>query len=215
MTAHQPTSQTGRRSEPALRRPGPMPPYAGLVVIGGSWGGLSAAVRVLQAMPAPFPLPVLLVLHRAKTSEGGMLERVVERDSGHQAREIGDKDDLAPGAIALAPPDYHVLVEGGSVSLSVEGPVQHSRPSIDLAFQTAADDYGPNLTAVLLSGLGRDGVAGLAAVRSAGGHVLVQDPEEAERPDMPQAALRDGVVDRVLTADAIGAALSLLAGAPR
>ena len=88
-----------------------------LVVIGGSWGGLSAAVRVLRAMPAPFPLPVLLVLHRAKTSEAGVLERVVRRDSGHQAHEIGDKDDLAPGAIALAPPDYHVLIEGGSVSL--------------------------------------------------------------------------------------------------
>jgi two-component system chemotaxis response regulator CheB len=186
-----------------------------LVVIGGSWGGLSAAVRVLRAMPVPFPLPVLLVLHRAKTSEAGVLERVVERDSGHWAREIGDKDELAPGAIALAPPDYHVLIEGGSVSLSVEGPVQHSRPSIDLAFETAADEYGPGLTAVLLSGLGRDGVTGLAAVRSAGGRVLVQDPEEAERPEMPDAAVRDGVVDHVLTADAIGAALSLLAGTAR
>ena len=191
------------------------PSRPALVVIGGSWGGLSAAVRVLRAIPAPFPLPVLLVLHRAKTSEAGVLERVVRRDSGHQAREIGDKDDLAPGAIALAPPDYHVLIEGGSVSLSVEGPVQHSRPSIDLAFETAAEEYGPGLTAVLLSGLGRDGVAGLAAVRSAGGRVLVQDPEEAERPELPLAAVQDGVVDHVLTADAIGAALSLLAGAPR
>ena len=182
--------------------------YGRLVAIGGSWGGLRATLRLLAHVPAPFPVPVLLVLHRATTSDTSLLEHVIQRDCGHRARELGDKDALEPGVVGLAPPDYHLLVEGRTVSLSVEAHVQHSRPSIDLAFESAARDYGHDLTAVLLSGLGRDGVSGLAAVRQEGGQVLVQDPAEAERPDMPSAAVAAGVASAILPAEAIGALLA-------
>lgn len=186
----------------------------GLVVVGGSWGGLEAAVRLLRAVPVPVPVPVLLVLHRSRTSERALLERVVTRDSGHPAREIGDKDSLDAGTVHLAPPDYHVLVEGGSVSLSVEDPVNHSRPSVDLAFETAADDHGARLAAVLLSGLGSDGARGIAAVRRRGGRTYVQDPGDAERADMPLAAIATGAVDEVGSAEQLGERLAhLLAGA--
>ncbi|MGH8893466.1 MAG: chemotaxis protein CheB [Actinomycetes bacterium] len=184
---------------------------ADLVVIGGSWGGFDAAGRLLRAVPAPLTVPVLLVLHRARTSERALLERVIERDCGHPAREIGDKDDLCAGTVHIAPPDYHVLVEGGSVSLSVEDPVNHSRPSVDLAFETAAEDHAERLVAVLLSGLGRDGAHGLEVVRAHGGRTLVQDPDEAERPEMPLAAIATGCVDEVGTLDRIGARIGELA----
>jgi two-component system chemotaxis response regulator CheB len=157
---------------------------------------------------------VLLVLHRSRSSEAAVLEKVLERDTGHPVREVGDKDELCAGTVHLAPPDYHVLVEGGSVSLSVEEHVNHSRPSVDLAFESAADEHGAALVAVLLSGLGRDGALGIAAVRRAGGRTLVQDPAEAERGDMPEAAIATGAVDQVAPVADLGARLAALVGPP-
>lgn len=186
----------------------------GLVAIGGSWGGVDASVRVLREIPAPLHVPVLLVLHRSRTSERSLLERVIERDCGHPARELGDKDELTAGTVHIAPPDYHVLVEGGSVSLSVDDPVNHSRPSVDLAFETAAESHVEGLVAVLLSGLGRDGAVGIAAVHARGGLTMAQDPDEAERPDMPLAAIETGCVHEVATLARIGARLGELVGGP-
>jgi two-component system, chemotaxis family, protein-glutamate methylesterase/glutaminase len=186
-----------------------------IVVVGGSWGGLVAAVRVLHEVPSPLSVPVLLVLHRSRSSERALLERVLTRDTGHPARELVDKDDLTAGTIHLAPADYHVLVEGGSVSLSVEGPVNHSRPSVDLAFETAAEEHGAGMVAVLLSGLGRDGARGIVAVRRHGGRTLVQDPDDADRPDMPLAAIATGAVDEVVASERIGARLGELVGGTR
>jgi two-component system chemotaxis response regulator CheB len=188
-----------------------------LVVVGGSWGGAAAATGLLRAVPSPLPVPVLLVLHRSRSSEAALLERVLERDTGHPVRELGDKDELSAGTVHLAPPDYHVLVEGGSVSsvsLSVEEHVNHSRPSLDLAFESAADEHGPALVAVVLSGLGRDGAHGVAAVHRAGGHTLVQDPAEAERGDMPRAAIATGEVDEVAPVAGLGARVADLVGTP-
>jgi two-component system chemotaxis response regulator CheB len=187
-------------------------PDVSLVVVGASWGGLDATVRMMQAVPAPLRSPVLLVLHRARSSETALLERVITRDCGHPAREIGDKDPLMAGTVHLAPPDYHVLVEGDSVSLSMEDPVNHSRPSVDLAFETAAEDHAEGLVAVLLSGLGQDGARGIRTVHDRGGRTFVQDPAEAERPDMPLAAIAAGGVDMVGTTAEIGARLGELVG---
>jgi two-component system chemotaxis response regulator CheB len=168
-----------------------------LVVVGGSWGGLAASMALLRALPDPLTVPVLLVLHRAPASEATVLERVVTRGSGHPAREIGDKDPLLAGMIHLAPPDYHVLVERGQVSLSVEGPVNFSRPSIDLAFETAALEHCDRLVVVQLSGVGRDGAAGISAVHLRGGRTMVQEPSGAERDEMPRAAIATGHADMV------------------
>jgi len=185
-----------------------------LVVVGGSWGGAAAATELLRAVPAPLPVPVLLVLHRSRSSEAAVLERVLERDAGHPVREVGDKDELSAGTVHLAPPDYHVLVEGGSVSLSVEEHVNHSRPSLDLVFESAADEHGEALVAVLLSGLGRDGARGIAAVHRAGGRTLVQDPDEADRGAMPRAAIATGAVDAVAPVAVLGAQVAALVGSP-
>ena len=183
-----------------------------LVVVGGSWGGVDAATRLLRAVRAPLPVPVLLVLHRSRSSEAALLERVLTRDTGHRAVELEDKGELTPGTVHLAPPDYHVLVEGGSVSLSVDDLVNHSRPSVDLAFETAADEHRAGVVAVLLSGLGRDGARGVAAVHRAGGRTLVQDPTEAERSEMPLAAIATGEVDEVAPVADLGERLGQLVG---
>lgn len=186
----------------------------GLVVVGGSWGGLEAATGLLSRLAGPLPVPVLLVLHRSPRSDRGLVERRLERGCGHPVREVEEKEHLRPGRVHLAPPDYHVLVEEGGVSLSVEAPVNSCRPSVDLAFQSAAEDFADRLVAVLLSGAGCDGAGGLAAVRRHGGRTYVQDPEEAVQPEMPRSALATGAVDETAPVAVLGDRLqTLLAGA--
>src|SRR5204863_2293834 len=127
-------------------------------------------------------------------------------------RDAEDKDALAPGVVLLAPPDYHLLVEPGCVALSCDEPVAFSRPSIDVMFETAADAYRERLVGVVLTGSNADGAAGLAAIRRRGGVVLVQDPAEAERSEMPRAALNAVPEAQVVPLAEIGAQLTKIVG---
>jgi two-component system chemotaxis response regulator CheB len=159
------------------------------VVIGGSAGAVSALLTLLPALPADFPLPVVVVIHIARHHIGSLAE-VFQSQSRLVVKEAEDKEPLVPGTVYLAPADYHVLVEPRRyVSLSNEEPVNFSRPSIDVLFGSAADAYGDTLLAIVLTGANRDGAQGLAAVCDAGGLALVQTPESAEAPAMPAAAL--------------------------
>jgi len=159
-----------------------------IVVLGGSWGGMHAVGEILGALPADFPTPIVVVLHRAERSPD-LLSSLLDRRAPLRVDEAVDKAPLEPGRVLIAPPGYHLLVERGHVALSTEAAVRHSRPSIDLALETAADAYGEAADGVVLSGSNEDGAAGLARVRRAGGCAIVQDPRTAERATMPAAAL--------------------------
>jgi two-component system chemotaxis response regulator CheB len=167
-------------------------------------------------MPAPLPVPVLLVLHRARTSDALVLRQVVRRCSGQGLVEVEDQMSITSGAVHLAPPDYHVLVDRDTWALTTDAPVNYSRPSIDLAFESAADVYAGDVVAVLLSGTGRDGAAGIRRVRDRGGRTLVQAPDSAQRGEMPLAAIRTGGIDTVATPTELGRRLAELldAGTP-
>lgn len=105
-------------------------------------------------------------------------------------REAEDKEPIKPSTVYFAPPDYHLLVEiDRRLSLSSEEPVHYSRPSIDVLFETAADAYESELIGIILTGANSDGARGLRAVQDAGGIALVQRPDFAYSPAMPQAAL--------------------------
>jgi two-component system chemotaxis response regulator CheB len=158
-----------------------------LVVIGASWGGLHAVGEVLAGLPADFPAPVLAVLHRGERS-GDLLAGLLANRGALPVVDAEDKAPLAAGCVRVAPPGYHVLVERGHVALSTEAEVRYSRPSIDVALESAADAYGPALAGVVLTGANDNGAAGLTAVRRRGGTAIVQDPDTAERPAMPAAA---------------------------
>ena len=121
-----------------------------------------------------------------------------------------DKEPVRDGCVYLAPPDYHLLVDEGVLTLSLEPPVTFSRPSVDVLFESAADSYGTGLTAVVLTGANDDGSRGAVAVRDAGGTVLAQDPEEAERREMPEAAIATGAVHEVLALHGLAVRLSEL-----
>jgi two-component system chemotaxis response regulator CheB len=181
-----------------------------LVMIGGSWGGAAAAGRVLGSLGPDFGAAVVGVFHRQAGSDEDALARALARDSPLPVCDAEDKDDLVPGRVLVAPAGYHLLVEAGSVALSTEGAVQYSRPSIDVAFESAARAYGNRVAGVLLTGANADGALGLARIKQAGGHAIVQDPETAVRREMPDAAIAGTRVDAVAAPEAIGPLLQEL-----
>lgn len=163
-------------------------PYS-VVAIGTSWGGLAALTTLLGALPADFGTPVVVVQHRSNDSER-LLGQLLQDATDLRVCEIEDKDELTPGTVHLAPANYHVLIEEGYVSLTIEEPVRFSRPSIDVMLTSAADTYRSTAIGVVLTGANEDGARGLAHIVKRGGRALVQDPKTAEIPIMPAAAIR-------------------------
>lgn len=180
-------------------------PYS-VVAIGTSWGGLAALTTLLAQLPADFSIPVVVVQHRSNDSER-ILSELLQDATDLRVSEIEDKDELAPGTVHLAPANYHVLIEEGYVSLTVEEPVRFSRPSIDVTLTSAGDTYRSAAVGVVLTGANEDGARGLAHIVKRGGLALVQDPKTAEIPIMPEAAIRAVPTAEVLPLDTLGSRL--------
>jgi two-component system chemotaxis response regulator CheB len=182
-----------------------------LIAIGCSWGGLAALSILLTRLPDDLDAAVVIAQHRAP--ETSQLEHLLAGKSTLPLHEVDDKDPIEPGRVFLAPPAYHTLVERGSFALSTDAPVQHARPSLDVLFESAADAYGADCVGVVLTGASADGAAGLRAICEAGGAAIVQEPESAERHEMPAAALLATPSARALPLERIPDALVELAGA--
>jgi two-component system, chemotaxis family, protein-glutamate methylesterase/glutaminase len=183
-----------------------------LVVIGTSAGGLRALETLLGGMSGGFPLPIVIAQHRSADSAG--LAGVLQASTRLRVVEAEDKMMLEKGAVYVAPPDYHLLVEQGALALSTDEPVRFSRPSIDVLFESAAAAYGSGVVCVVLTGANEDGCRGARQVADAGGYVVVQHPETAESPTMPAATLRGVPSACVLQLGAIGGQLARLAEDP-
>lgn len=182
-----------------------------IIVMGTSAGGLRALERILGALPANYTLPIVVVQHRSKESDA--FADVMSNLVSIPVREAEDKEPILAPCVYLAPPDYHLMLEPGRLALSTDDVVNFSRPSIDVMFESAADAYGSGVVAVLLTGANSDGTRGLARIRSAGGYAIVQDPKTAESAEMPAAAIKEGVVDRVIPLDDISKELIRIAPA--
>ena len=163
-----------------------------VVVIGASWGGMRALERVLSELPADFPVPIAVAQHRDADAEDDLLPMLLARHTELEVADADDKDPLTAGKVLLAPPGYHLLIEDGSVALSLDAPVQFARPSIDVLFESAAAEHGERTVGVVLTGANADGAEGLSAIKRRGGYTIVQDPATAERTEMPEAALGVG-----------------------
>lgn len=182
-----------------------------IVVIGTSWGGLHALSEVVGGLPPTFALPIVVVQHRGPDATG-LLAELLQARTRLRVLDVEDKMPVAPGHVHLAPPNYHLLVERGHFSLTVDAPVRYSRPSIDVTFHSAADEYGRGAIGIVLTGANEDGAIGLRRIADRGGYAIVQDPETAESPIMPAAALRAVPAARVLRLDRI--AMHLVSIAP-
>jgi len=160
-----------------------------IILIGTSWGGLNALSHVVAGLPATFALPLVVVQHRSPDAPGFLAELLQTR-TGLCVVEVDDKNPILAGHVYVAPPNYHLLIEQGFFSLTTDAPVRYSRPSIDVTFVSAADVYGRRTVGVVLTGANEDGALGLRRIADRGGYAVVQDPETAEGPAMPRAALR-------------------------
>ena len=144
---------------------------------------------ILPTLPADFPSPIYVVVH-VPPDKRSVLADIFAAKCRLQAIEVADKEPVAAGGIYFAPPDYHLLIEDEThIALSNEEEVLFSRPSIDVAFESAAEVWGSRLTGIILTGANHDGAAGLRAIASAGGTVIVQDPKTAYARPMPEAAI--------------------------
>lgn len=169
------------------------------VVIGASAGGVDALSMLLAALPASCRLSFFIVMHIPR-ERPSLLPEVFRSRCALPVKEADDKEPVQPGTVYFAPPDYHLLIDRGpAFALSSDEPVHFSRPSIDVLFDSAADIYGERLMGVILTGANQDGAEGLAAVGHAGGRTVVQDPVSAAVAYLPEAALREGPVDFVLS----------------
>lgn len=173
-----------------------------VVGVGTSWGGLAALSKLLRDLPADFGLPVVVVQHRGKDSDR-LLAELLQDTTDLKVCEVEDKEPLTPGMVHIAPANYHVLVDDGYLSLTLDEPVRFSRPSIDVMFASAADKYGPRAIGVVLTGANEDGARGLADIVKRGGLALVQNPRTAEIPIMPQAAVKAVPNAEILELDAL------------
>jgi two-component system chemotaxis response regulator CheB len=180
-----------------------------IVVVGASTGGLKALQVLLSGLPAEFSLPVVIVQHRGRDMETGLCE-FLARSSRLPVTEPEDKETVLAGRAYLAPRDYHLLIESGSFALSTDAPVGFARPSIDVLFESAADEYQARTIGVILTGANCDGARGLAAIKAHGGLTLVEDPATAASREMPDAAINLTKVDRILPLQDMAASLHKL-----
>jgi two-component system chemotaxis response regulator CheB len=185
-----------------------------LICIGASWGGLNAVGRILTDLPSELEQPIVVAQHRHPDSPEGALAELLHLRSDRPVVDAEDKMPIEPRHVYVAPPDYHLLVERGSLALSIDARIKFSRPSIDVLFESAAYAYGPAVVGIILTGANEDGAAGLARIKERGGVALVQDPAEAVRRRMPDAAIAATEADAVLPLEELGKFLYELCVAP-
>lgn len=214
------THLRGRHPPFAPQSPGATPPTIHadsqaerrIVALGASTGGPRAIVEILRAIPAPYPLPVLLVVHLGEPFDASFAEWLDEQSEHRVLRAAqGAPMSAAPGNIILAPPGRHLEVRAERLWLSDAAERHSCRPSVDVLFESVAREYGPAAVACLLTGMGCDGAAGLLAIRQAGGFTLAQDEASSVVFGMPRAAIASGAACRVLPPREIGRVLANVA----
>lgn len=183
-------------------------PAVKLVVVGTSMGGLHALETLLRGLPADFPVPLAVVQHRGVEADE-LLVPLLQHHAALPVTEANDKEPLVSGHVYVAPPDYHLLIDGGRLALSTDERVLHARPSIDVLFESAADSYRDGVVGVVLTGASSDGTNGALRIKRCGGQVVAQDPASADAPLMPRSVIAAGVVDRVLPLDEIAPWLNI------
>jgi two-component system chemotaxis response regulator CheB len=181
------------------------------LVVGASTGGPGVVEEVLAGLPGDADLRVLVVQHMPEGFTERFAGRLDER-TAFDVREAGDGDRLGPGEAVVAPGGHHLRATGWrrgrlGLSLSDEPPVHGTRPAVDVTMRSVAEAADGPLVGVVLTGMGRDGAAGLRAVATAGGHTIAQDEATSAVYGMPRAAVETGAVDRVVPAGRVATAV--------
>lgn len=181
-----------------------------VIALGASTGGPGALLTVLKALPAGFRVPVLIVLHLGEPFAAAFGDWL-EAQTAHPVDYAKDGDVPSPGTMLLAPPGKHLVLRNGRLRLTSDPELHSCRPSVDALFQSLAEEQGSGIVAALLTGMGKDGAAGLLAIRRAGGLTIAQDEATSVVYGMPREAALLGAAERVLPLAEIGPALAALA----
>jgi len=181
-----------------------------IVVIAASAGGVLALLEIVAGLPADFETPIAIVLHRTPNPPR-LLDKLLSRRCHLRVVEAATGDALEPRTIFIAPPNGHLSVRPDSTFVVEDGRrINHLRSSANPLFDSAAEVFGAGVVAVVLSGTGRNGARGVAAIKERGGTVLVQNEATSTFFEMPAAAIQTGAVDFVLPLDQIASALGVL-----
>ena len=188
----------------------PTSPVFDLVALTASADGLNALTQVLSALPSDFPVAIVVVQHLSPRHPS-LMAQILNRRTSLQVKEAEEGCCLSPGRVFIAPPDYHLLVNGdGSLSLSQTEKVHCVRPAAEVLFESVAEHYQQRAIAVVLTGGDGDGSRGVQAIKKMGGKVIAQDKATSKVWGMPAAAIATGCVDWVLPLDKIGQAITQL-----
>jgi two-component system chemotaxis response regulator CheB len=209
------SSRPGLRNAPGrtVTRSGP-PPRVEVLVVGASTGGPTALAELLSALPASLAVPIAVVQHSSPQLARTLAEQLATR-SPLPVRAASHGETIGASGVWIAPGGTHLVLEGRLFGLS-DAPPEHScRPSVDVLFRSAARSFGAGVLAVVLTGMGEDGVAGARAVVDAGGQVLAQDPGTASAPGMPGRVADAGLASSVLSVPDLAAEILLRIGRSR
>ncbi|AYL95233.1 chemotaxis protein CheB [Mucilaginibacter celer] len=186
-----------------------------IVVIGTSAGGMSASIKLLQQFPVDFPAPILMVQHISGDASGDALLQALNESIELKCVHAIQDAHLENGKVYLAPSDHHLMVsKSGHVQITKGAQENRSRPAIDPLFRSAAVAFGNRVIGIILTGYLDDGTAGLIAIKRCGGTCIIQEPNDAEYPDMPQNALNQVKTIYRLPIAKMGAALMKILAAP-
>ena len=175
-----------------------------IVTVGASAGGLNAVSELIAQIPEDLSVSVFIVLHLSKVGMGSFLINRIQKYTSYKCSIGADGEEIEAGHIYLAPADEHILIREGKILIG-RGPAENRwRPSIDVLFRSAAASYGNRTIGIILTGYLNDGTAGMSAIKKSGGFCIVQDPNEAEYPDMPLSVIENIEVDYCVKLAEIG-----------
>ena len=180
-----------------------------VVAIGASAGGIRALAEVLSSLPADLPVAILIVQH-LDPGHASLIAGILQRRCRLKVTMAEHGDIVAPSVAYIAPPDRHMMLVAGKIALMSTEPVHHSRPSIDVLFDSVAASQDGKAIGVILTGSSIDGTAGIKAIKQAGGTTIAQDPNTAEHSIMPASAIATGMADYVLPLSEIAPAITRL-----
>jgi two-component system, chemotaxis family, protein-glutamate methylesterase/glutaminase len=185
-----------------------------IIVIGTSAGGLEALDALIRQLPTDIPASIFIVQHMPPADTGGALLHRLSRHRAFGCKLAKNGESFARGRIYIAPPDSHLLVKKNRVVVSKGARENRNRPGIDPLFRSAAVAYTARVIGVVLTGMLDDGTAGLIAIKKCGGVTVVQDPNDAAYPSMPQSALNNLKVDHCVPISEMGHLLETLSRQP-
>ncbi len=193
------------RAKAITSEPGKLKNKLSLLVIGASTGGPIALPEVLKALPANFPLPIVLVQHMPENFTKAFAERM-NKQCNVEVREAADGDSLRPGLALLAPGGKQLMLDkrGGRIKILDADARVNYKPSVDITFGSAANAFGDRVLAVVLTGMGSDGCEGARLLKAKGSTIWSQDKDSCIVYGMPMAVSRANLTDEVLSLKAIG-----------